>query len=183
MGSSHDLATARALPGPCLVVGRWYLGAHRTMPSLTIDEVQSRSRQCGRCGAQFQLAIPASPADRQVLADLAKQSAIPFCKTIREMTGCSLADAKAMRYHLSPARGTCCWCRADIPPDELVDCPSCGALTLVDAQRSALSRFPMAVEISGRYRRDPAWRPLTEAEIADARARRESCGWHSPGAP
>jgi hypothetical protein len=50
--------------------------------------------------------------------------------------------------------------------------PACGGganhESLIDAQRAALGRFPLAVAEAAGFRRSPIWRPLNEMEVAVA---------------
>jgi hypothetical protein len=61
--------------------------------------------------------------------------------------------------------------------------PACGGganhESLIDAQRAALGRFPLAVAEAAGFRRSPTWRPLNEMEVAVASAERDEKYWRN----
>lgn len=52
--------------------------------------------------------------------------------------------------------------------------------SLAEAQAAILRRIPLGCMTHGEYRRDPCWRPLNAAELAEADARRAVEPWHAP---
>lgn len=46
--------------------------------------------------------------------------------------------------------------------------------SLVESQRRALARLPIGLQMYGDFRRDPAWRPLNEADYANIKSKIES---------
>lgn len=63
--------------------------------------------------------------------------------------------------------------------------PACGgganAASFLEAQAAALARFPRDVVSAHGFARDPAWRPLSDAEVAIALREREEQCWRNQG--
>jgi hypothetical protein len=98
---------------------------------LTWDDLRSRGMACRRCRSTHPIAGPLSPVGRQRVTDAIESNrVIDAIRLVREDTGAGLAEAKGFYQHLVRKVGQCHWCAAELPDNELTDCPGCRALNI-----------------------------------------------------
>src|SRR5262245_46027910 len=103
---------------------------------LTIAIANQRRPRCLRCGCLADLASVDEPARQAELFEIfSRNEMAKFSARIRELTNCSLAEAKATYLHLALAEGICHRCRTPLPPGSVVDCPKCQSLNVVWSSR------------------------------------------------
>ena len=66
---------------------------------LSIECVNQRQSTCLRCEGRFRVVLP-TKGDQDILAAAFARSRIEFMSSLRDSTGCALADAKAIAEHV-----------------------------------------------------------------------------------
>lgn len=96
----------------------------------TVEEMNSRTPTCRKCGAQFRVIIPSDLEARRRLLAAHAQNRMRFVRELRELTDASLEDAKGVMLHLVDAKLACHWCGAELEPSTATDCRQCGSLNI-----------------------------------------------------
>jgi hypothetical protein len=96
---------------------------------LAIESLNERTPTCFRCEGHFRVVLP-TKSDQDGLAVVWARSRFEFIAALREVTGCSLADAKGVAGHVVTTPGHCHRCNREIRDRLLVDCPRCRSLNI-----------------------------------------------------
>jgi hypothetical protein len=97
---------------------------------MSLEEVNSRIPTCRKCKARFHVFVPMDPAARQRLRQAKAESGVVFIRELRELTGASLADAKAVMLHVARENAECHGCGASLEPGMVTDCSRCRSLNI-----------------------------------------------------
>ena len=99
---------------------------------LTISAVNQRRPRCRQCGCLSDFASVKTAAHRAELFEIFSHNEfLKFVPRIRELTSCSIGEAKATYLHLALSGSTCHRCKALLPVGEVVDCSKCKSLNIV----------------------------------------------------
>jgi hypothetical protein len=98
------------------------------MPSL--EDVNSRTPTCRKCKGRFRVVIPTDETARHRLISARVEGGVRFIRDLRELTGASLTDAKAVMQHVSRANAACHACGAALESGVVTDCPRCRSLNI-----------------------------------------------------
>ncbi len=89
-----------------------------------MTSTELNSIHCPRCSATVSWPKRLGDGDKAKLAALAREERLPTIKRMRDDLGLSLADAKALGFHISRAGDVCVRCKSVVGKGETV-CSNC----------------------------------------------------------